>query len=67
MALKLTVAGEAEPANDANDGRGIGMEALGHCAHAEEHVFTGMLEDGPNDFLAFDAELLDALSKMPSG
>lgn len=67
MALEFTVTDEAEPANDSNDSCRIRMEALGHGADAKQNVFAGMLEDGPNDFLAFDAELADALCKMLSG
>ena len=43
------------------------MEAFGHGADTEEDVFARMLEDGPDDFLAFDAELVDALCKMVIG
>lgn len=61
MALKITVAGETEAADDANDGSGVGVKAHGHSAHAEENVIAGVLQDGADDLLAFGAEELDAL------
>ena len=67
MTLKLAVAGEAESADDANNRRGIRPQALGHGAHAEQHVFAGVLENRPDDFLALDAELVDALREMGGG
>jgi hypothetical protein len=64
MPLKFPVAAEAEPANDSNDRRRIGVQALGHRPHAEQYVFTRMLENGTDNFLALDAKMLDALAKM---
>ena len=64
MALKFPVAAEAEPAHDSNDRRRIGVQALGHRPHAEQHVFTRMFENWTDNFLALDAEMLDALAKM---
>src|SRR5208282_2501603 len=66
MALKVAVAFEAEASNDANDGGGIGMQALGHGAHAEQNVVARMLENGADDFLALGAEEFDALRERRS-
>jgi hypothetical protein len=40
------------------------MQALGHRPHAEQYVFTRMLENWADNFLALDAEMLDALAEM---
>src|ERR1700756_3080554 len=44
MMLKLTVVGKAKPSNDAHYRGGIGAQAFGHGAHAEENVFARVLE-----------------------
>src|SRR5713226_1810924 len=62
--LKFAVGGEAEASNNAHDRRGVGAQALGHGANAQEDVFARMLEDGANHFLALGAELLDTLGKI---
>ena len=62
--LKFAVTAEAESANDAHDGRRIGVQPLGHRPHAEQHVFARMLEDRANDFLPLDAQLLDAFAQV---
>ena len=67
MTLKLAVTAEAEPADDADDRCGISAKPGRHGAHAEEHVLARMLQDRPDNFLAFDAEPIDALSKIRSG
>ena len=67
VALKLPVTAEAEPTDDADDRCGICLKACGHGAHAEEHEFARVLEDRPDDFLALDAELIDALSELRGG
>src|SRR5438270_12160482 len=64
MALKFPIAAEAQPAHDSNDRCRIGLQALGHRAHAEQHVFARMLENWADNLLALDAKLLDALAKM---
>src|SRR6266481_9995355 len=64
MTLKLAVAPESESADDAHDGRGISVKARRHSAHAEENILAGVLQDGSNNFLAFDAEFFDALREM---
>lgn len=64
MMLKLAIAFEAEAVDDADNGGGIGVETFRESAHAEEDVFTGMLENGANDFLALGAELFDALGQI---
>src|SRR6202171_1954649 len=67
MTLKLAVTAEAETADDADDRCGISLKARGHGAHAEEHELTRVLEDRPDNFLALDAELIDALNEIRSG
>src|SRR5467141_2988090 len=67
MVLEIAVAGEAEPADDSNNRRRVGLQALGNGANAEEHVLTRMLEDRPDDFLPFDTQLVDALGEMGCG
>ena len=64
MMLKLTVVGKAEPSNDAHYRGGIGAQAFGHGAHAEENVFARVLEYGANNFLALGAEVVDAFRKI---
>ena len=64
MALEIAVAGEAEPPNDANNCRRVRLQALGHGAHAKEHVFARVFEDRPDDFLPLDAELVNPLWKL---
>jgi hypothetical protein len=64
MVLKFAIAGEAEAANDAHYGGGIGAQTLGYGADAKENVFAGVLENGANNFLTFGAELIDALWKI---
>src|SRR2546425_1061325 len=44
MALEIAVAGEAEPPNDANNCRRVRLQALGHGAHAKEHVFARLFD-----------------------
>src|SRR5258708_2771211 len=61
--LKFPIAGEAEPSNDAHDRGGGGVQALGHGANTEQHVFARMLEDRANDFLPLRAKLLDTLGE----
>src|SRR6266403_266348 len=67
MALELTVAGEAKPADDSNNCRRVRLQALGHGANAEQHVLARVLEDRPDDFLPLDTELVNALCEMGCG
>src|SRR6266404_1844809 len=64
MMLELAVTSEAEAADDAHDGSGVGAQALGHGAHAQQDVFARLLQDGTDNLLAFCAELLDAFRKV---
>src|SRR5437899_8679516 len=64
MTLKLAVAPKSEPADDAHDRRGISLKARRHRPHAEENIFARVLQDRPDNFLALDAEFIDALSEM---
>src|SRR5580704_11167987 len=66
VALKIAVAGKTEAADDANDGGGVGVKALGHGANAQEDVIARMLENGPDNFLALGAEEFDALRERRS-
>ena len=66
MALKVAVAVKTEAADDANDGGGVGLEALGHGADAQEDVVARMLENRTNDLLALGAEEFDALRERRS-
>jgi hypothetical protein len=67
MTLKLTVAAKPEATDDADDRCGIRPKARRHGAHTEEHVFTRVLQYRPDDFLAFNAEVIDALSEIRRG
>jgi hypothetical protein len=66
MALKVAVAGKTEAANDTNNGGGVGLETLGHGAHAEEDVIARMFENRADNFLALGAEQFDALRQRRS-
>src|SRR6266852_704513 len=64
MMLEFAVTSEAEAAHDAHDGGGVGAQALGHGAHAQQDVFARLLQDGADNLLAFCAELFDAFRKV---
>src|SRR6266404_2083898 len=64
MMLELAVTSEAEAADDAHDGSGVGAQALGHGAHAQQDVFARLLQDGADNLLAFCAESFDAFRKV---
>src|SRR5260370_10819112 len=64
MTLKLAVAPESEPADDAHDRRGISAKARRHGADAEENILAGLLQDGSNNFLALDAQFFEWLREM---
>jgi hypothetical protein len=64
MALKMFVGFETEAMDDPDDGGRISAKPLRESAHAEEYIFAGVLEDGPDDLLTFGAEFFDALPKM---
>src|SRR6266478_6730841 len=64
MMLELAVASEAEAADDAHDGSGVGAQALGHGAHAQQDIFARLLQDGADNLLAFCAELFDTFRKV---
>jgi len=66
MALKVAVAGKTEAADDANDGGGVSLEALGHRADTEEDVVARVLENRANNLLALGAEEFDALRERRS-
>jgi hypothetical protein len=55
MMLEFAVAPETQAAHDANDGRGIGLQPLGHRPHAQQHVFAGMLQNRADNFLPLSA------------
>ena len=64
MVLKLPIAAKAESTNNAHDGGWVCVQAFGHGAHAEQHVFAWMLEDWADNLLPLDAELIDAFGQM---
>jgi hypothetical protein len=66
MALKITVAGKTEAADDPNDRGGVSFEALGHGADTKENVLTGMLKNRANNLLALGAKEFDALRERRS-
>ncbi len=59
MMLKIAIACETEAANDTHDCRRIGAQSLCQSAHAQQYILARVLKDGADDFLTFNAQLLD--------
>ena len=49
--LEIAVTGKAQAAHDADDRRRISLQALRHRTNAQQHVFSRMLKNRPDDFL----------------
>ena len=58
--LKFTKVGKAEYSNNANNGRRVSMQTLGHRADAEKHESAGMFEHWTENFLALCGEVTEA-------
>ena len=62
--LKFPVTLESQAADNAHNGGRIGAQPLGERADAQQNVVAGMLENGPDDFLALDGEFVDAFAQV---
>jgi len=62
--LKFAEARKAENADDTNHGGGVGVEALGHVAHAEKHEAAGMFENRAKHFLPLGGQLAEAFLQI---
>ncbi len=64
--LKFAKTCEAEHANDANDGSGIGTQTLGHGANTEQHEAARMFEYRTQNFLPLGGESGDTFLQIYS-
>jgi hypothetical protein len=64
MLLKFTEIGEAENADDTDNGGGVGVKALGHVAYAEQDEAARLLQDWPKDYLPLGGEFAETFVKI---